>query len=134
MSLLIMPKTIDFSEYFCRRKWRMSVWQYHNQWHQKCLLGQICSPLWTFPSTRSNQPCSKKVRAMLKFNSALPTAIIWSLKVSNSEGAVVKTGVATFPLLRYLHLIVDFLNDFDELILKIPNFWFWTIFVCLVEV
>jgi len=55
-------------------------------------------------------------------NSALPTAIIGSLKVSNSEGAVVKTGVASFPLLRYLYLIVDFQEDFDELTSKIQKF------------
>ena len=54
-------------------------------------------------------------------NSALPTAIIGSLKVSNSEGAVVKTGVANFPPLRYLHLILDNLNDFYELVSKIKK-------------
>ena len=58
----------------------------------------------------------------IAFFSALPKAIIGSLKVSNSEGTVVKTGVANFPLLRYLHLIVDFLKDFNELISKILKF------------
>ena len=52
-------------------------------------------------------------------NCALPTAIIGSLKVSNLEGAVVKTEMATFSLLIKSYLIVSFLKDFDELISKI---------------
>ena len=51
------------------------------------------------------------------------TAIGRSLKISNSEGAVVKAIVSHFQLLGNLHWTKQFLIILNELVSKIPNFF-----------